>query len=80
MRLATPAQSGRVPQVRSFRRALAIDAAGGVLISATYEIDRLRPCPKVSIIGEFWAMTTEGDGNYALQRFLATARRESPAA
>ena len=25
---------------------------------------------KVSIIGEFWAMTTEGDGNYGLQRFL----------
>src|SRR5262249_12470861 len=23
-----------------------------------------------SIIGEFWAMTTEGDGNYRLQRFL----------
>jgi predicted nucleotide-binding protein (sugar kinase/HSP70/actin superfamily) len=28
------------------------------------------PKPKVSIIGEFWAMTTEGDGNYQLQRFL----------
>ncbi|WP_096200691.1 2-hydroxyglutaryl-CoA dehydratase [Bacillus sp. FJAT-45350] len=26
--------------------------------------------PKVSLIGEFWAMTTEGDGNYQLQRFL----------
>jgi predicted nucleotide-binding protein (sugar kinase/HSP70/actin superfamily) len=26
--------------------------------------------PKVSVIGEFWAMTTEGDGNYGLQRFL----------
>src|SRR6185436_9683758 len=24
----------------------------------------------VSIIGEFWAMTTEGDGNYQLQTFL----------
>jgi predicted nucleotide-binding protein (sugar kinase/HSP70/actin superfamily) len=34
------------------------------------EVDRLRPKPKVSIIGEFWAMTTEGDGNYRLQRFL----------
>ena len=33
-------------------------------------VDRLRPKPKVSIIGEFWAMTTEGDGNYRLQRFL----------
>ncbi len=26
--------------------------------------------PKVMVIGEFWAMTTEGDGNYRLQRFL----------
>ncbi|RME71394.1 MAG: hypothetical protein D6776_10310, partial [Planctomycetota bacterium] len=26
------------------------------------EVDRLQPKPKVSIIGEFWAMTTEGDG------------------
>jgi len=34
------------------------------------EVNRLRPKPKVSIIGEFWAMTTEGDGNYRLQRFL----------
>ena len=29
-----------------------------------------RAKPKVGIIGEFWAMTTEGDGNYHLQRFL----------
>src|SRR5688572_5736704 len=34
------------------------------------EVDRTIPKPKVAIIGEFWAMTTEGDGNYALQRFL----------
>ncbi|MCS6912263.1 MAG: hypothetical protein RMK29_16435 [Myxococcales bacterium] len=34
------------------------------------EVDRTRPKPKVSVIGEFWAMTTEGDGNYQLQRFL----------
>jgi predicted nucleotide-binding protein (sugar kinase/HSP70/actin superfamily) len=34
------------------------------------EVDRLRVRPKVSIIGEFWAMTTEGEGNYHLQRFL----------
>jgi predicted nucleotide-binding protein (sugar kinase/HSP70/actin superfamily) len=33
-------------------------------------VDRLRPKPVVSIIGEFWAMTTEGEGNYELQRFL----------
>ena len=34
------------------------------------EVNWLQPKPKVSIIGEFWAMTTEGDGNYRLQRFL----------
>ena len=37
---------------------------------ATIEVDRLQPKPKVMILGEFWAMTTEGDGNYRLQRFL----------
>ena len=37
---------------------------------AAVEVDRLRPKPKVTIIGEFWAMTTEGDGNHQLQRFL----------
>jgi predicted nucleotide-binding protein (sugar kinase/HSP70/actin superfamily) len=37
---------------------------------AQVQVNRLQPKPKVSIIGEFWAMTTEGDGNYKLQRFL----------
>jgi hypothetical protein len=39
-------------------------------ILAKVEVDRTQPKPVVSIIGEFWAMTTEGDGNYGLQRFL----------
>jgi len=34
------------------------------------KVDRTRPKPRVGIIGEFWAMTTEGEGNYGLQRFL----------
>jgi predicted nucleotide-binding protein (sugar kinase/HSP70/actin superfamily) len=34
------------------------------------KVDRTQPKPVVSVIGEFWAMTTEGDGNYGLQRFL----------
>ncbi len=34
------------------------------------KVDRTIPKPKTAIIGEFWAMTTEGAGNYALQRFL----------
>ncbi|MEO7668432.1 MAG: 2-hydroxyglutaryl-CoA dehydratase [Polyangia bacterium] len=37
---------------------------------ARIKLDWTRPAPRVSIIGEFWAMTTEGDGNYQLQRFL----------
>jgi predicted nucleotide-binding protein (sugar kinase/HSP70/actin superfamily) len=38
--------------------------------------DWTRPAPRVSIIGEFWAMTTEGDGNYQLQRFLESEGAE----
>jgi predicted nucleotide-binding protein (sugar kinase/HSP70/actin superfamily) len=34
------------------------------------ELDRTTPKPVVSLIGEFWAMTTEGDGNYHMQQFL----------
>ncbi len=34
------------------------------------KVDRLQPKPKVAVIGEFYAMTTEGDGNYRLHRFL----------
>ncbi|TNE87575.1 MAG: 2-hydroxyglutaryl-CoA dehydratase [Deltaproteobacteria bacterium] len=37
---------------------------------AQVEIDRTVPKPVVSLIGEFWAMTTEGDGNYHMQQFL----------
>lgn len=34
------------------------------------KVDRTQVKPKVAIIGEFWAMTTEGDGNYQMQSFL----------
>ncbi|WP_199624710.1 2-hydroxyglutaryl-CoA dehydratase, partial [Paenibacillus alkalitolerans] len=40
------------------------------------KVDRTQVKPKVSIIGEFWAMTTEGDGNYELQRFLESEGAE----
>jgi predicted nucleotide-binding protein (sugar kinase/HSP70/actin superfamily) len=43
---------------------------------AQVALDWTRPCPRVSIIGEFWAMTTEGDGNYQLQRFLESEGAE----
>jgi predicted nucleotide-binding protein (sugar kinase/HSP70/actin superfamily) len=39
-------------------------------VLAKVEVNRLQPKPKVAVIGEFWDMTTEGDGNYRLQRFL----------
>jgi predicted nucleotide-binding protein (sugar kinase/HSP70/actin superfamily) len=39
-------------------------------IMGAVKVDRTKPKPRVGIIGEFWAMTTEGDGNYGLQRFL----------
>src|SRR6516225_783090 len=36
----------------------------------TIEVDRLRVKPVVKIIGEFWAQTTEGDGNFHMFAFL----------
>lgn len=45
-------------------------------ILAKVKVDRSQVKPKVSIIGEFWAMTTEGDGNYRLQRFLESEGAE----
>lgn len=37
---------------------------------AAIKVDRTQIKPKVAIIGEFWAMTTEGDGNYRMHSFL----------
>jgi predicted nucleotide-binding protein (sugar kinase/HSP70/actin superfamily) len=34
------------------------------------EVDRLRVKPVVKVTGEFWAQTTEGDGNFQMFRFL----------
>jgi predicted nucleotide-binding protein (sugar kinase/HSP70/actin superfamily) len=41
------------------------------------KVDKMRARAKASIIGEFWAMTTEGDGNYALQKFLESEGGEN---
>ncbi|MDP9034916.1 MAG: 2-hydroxyglutaryl-CoA dehydratase [Myxococcota bacterium] len=46
-------------------------------ILAAVNVDKTVAKPKVSIIGEFWAMTTEGDGNYQLQRFLESEGAEA---
>jgi predicted nucleotide-binding protein (sugar kinase/HSP70/actin superfamily) len=45
-------------------------------VLAAVRVDRTQVKPKVAIIGEFWAMTTEGDGNYQLQRFLESEGAE----
>jgi predicted nucleotide-binding protein (sugar kinase/HSP70/actin superfamily) len=46
-------------------------------IIAAVKVDKTLAKPKVSIIGEFWTMTTEGDGNYQLQRFLESEGAEA---
>ena len=46
-------------------------------ILAGVKVNKTIVRPKVSIIGEFWAMTTEGDGNYQLQRFLESEGAEA---
>ncbi|HRI07225.1 MAG TPA: hypothetical protein PKW35_05370, partial [Nannocystaceae bacterium] len=40
------------------------------------EVDRLQPKPIVKITGEFWAQTTEGDGNFNMFRFLTAEGAE----
>lgn len=45
-------------------------------ILGSVELDRLQVKPKVCISGEFWAMTTEGEGNYHLQKFLESEGAE----
>jgi predicted nucleotide-binding protein (sugar kinase/HSP70/actin superfamily) len=46
----------------------ALRAAGHRL--AQVRVDRTRVKPTVKITGEFWAQTTEGDGNFNMFRFL----------
>jgi len=41
------------------------------------EIDRLRVRPIVKVIGEFWAQTTDGDGNFRMVRFLEEEKTEA---
>lgn len=80
-------QEGDTDKAVENSRAYLAEAMGGKasLIKAIWKVrkemgavkvDRSRVKPKVSIIGEFWAMTTEGDGNYKLQRFLESEGAE----
>ena len=41
---------------------------------AAIEVDRLRVKPIVKITGEFWAQTTEGDGNFKMSQSSSSAR------
>jgi predicted nucleotide-binding protein (sugar kinase/HSP70/actin superfamily) len=74
-------ETGATDRAIEYTKKLVHDAlvdGGSVLLAllkgkrefAKIACDWTRPAPRVSIIGEFWAMTTEGDGNYQLQRFL----------
>jgi len=40
------------------------------VLNRTVEVDYTRPRPIVKITGEFWAQTTEGDGNFRMFSFL----------
>jgi predicted nucleotide-binding protein (sugar kinase/HSP70/actin superfamily) len=42
----------------------------------TVKIDRFRVRPIVKLTGEFWAQTTDGDGNFRMVRFLEGERAE----
>ncbi|RPJ71697.1 MAG: activator of (R)-2-hydroxyglutaryl-CoA dehydratase [Acidobacteria bacterium] len=44
--------------------------AGCRSILSGIEVDRLRVKPVVKVTGEFWAQTTEGDGNFRMFEFL----------
>ncbi len=47
------------------------------LLDEKVEVDYARVKPKVKVIGEFWAMTTEGDGNYRIFEFLEQENAEA---
>lgn len=71
-------ETDRVIQQAKERIAYAIENRKGLMKAlwqtrkalAAIQVDRSQVKPRVAIIGEFWAMTTEGDGNYKMQRFL----------
>ncbi len=46
------------------------------IVESHVEVDYTRPRPVVKITGEFWAQTTEGDGNFNMFRFLESEGAE----
>ncbi len=68
--LRDPADAARLLDRLRDRRCIdALETCRG-LIERGFEVDYLRPRPLVKITGEFWAQTTEGDGNFRMFRFL----------
>ncbi len=70
-----PAVGGMAENAGKFADALLgkeyIEAIGEVADNLrTVRVDRTRVKPIVKITGEFWAQTTEGDGNYRMFSFL----------
>ena len=55
---------------------LAVLREGAALIDETVEVDYTRPKPIVKVTGEFWAQTTEGDGNFRMFSFLESQGAE----
>ncbi|MBL0173200.1 MAG: activator of (R)-2-hydroxyglutaryl-CoA dehydratase [Gemmatimonadaceae bacterium] len=51
-------------------------AAARALINDEIEVDYLRPKPICKVTGEFWAQTTEGDGNFRMFSFLESEGAE----
>jgi len=45
-------------------------------IFRTIEVDYMRVRPIVKVTGEFWAQTTEGDGNFEMFRYLEAERAQ----
>jgi predicted nucleotide-binding protein (sugar kinase/HSP70/actin superfamily) len=46
------------------------------VIDSEIEVDFVRPRPICKVIGEFWAQTTEGDGNFSMFSFLESQGAE----
>lgn len=71
-RLAGVAPGSAAEMLRQLRqtRSLAVLRQCRSIIDEEIEVDYTRARPIVKITGEFWAQTTEGDGNFRMFRFL----------
>ena len=58
------------------RRYVALLRECANVINKEIEVDFTRPKPKCKVTGEFWAQTTEGDGNFRMFSFLESQGAE----